>query len=84
MRNPLHCAGADADFAGNFVDAFTCAQLSLDALFNLFAYARPTTAIKGTERAGGRFRPCSLPRCAYRRRRRKVNALVRVGGCALA
>jgi hypothetical protein len=36
-RDALHRAGAYASFAGNFVDAFTCAQLLLDALFNLFA-----------------------------------------------
>jgi hypothetical protein len=42
LRNALHSAGAYAGFAGNLVDAFTCAQLLLDALFNLPAYARPT------------------------------------------
>ena len=30
-------AGAYAEFAGNLVDAFSCAQLLLDALFNLLA-----------------------------------------------
>ena len=33
-RDVLHSAGAHANFAGNFVHAFTCAQLFLDALFN--------------------------------------------------
>jgi hypothetical protein len=36
-RNALHGAGAYAEFAGNLVDAFSCAQLLLDALFNLLA-----------------------------------------------
>jgi hypothetical protein len=40
LRNALHSAGAYADFAGNFDDAFARPQLLLDALFNLFAYAR--------------------------------------------
>jgi hypothetical protein len=47
LRNALHSTGAYADFAGNFVDAFTCAQLLLYALFNLFAYARPTQRLTG-------------------------------------
>ena len=32
LRNPLHGAGAYAELAGNLVNAFTCAQLPLDAL----------------------------------------------------
>ena len=38
LRNALHSAGAYADFAGNFDDAFARPQLLLDGLFNLFAY----------------------------------------------
>ena len=41
-RDAMHGAGAYVNFAGKFVDAFTCAQLLLDALFNLLAYAGPT------------------------------------------
>jgi hypothetical protein len=42
LRNALHGAGAYAEFAGNLVDAFTCAQLLLDALFNLAYASRPS------------------------------------------
>jgi hypothetical protein len=44
LRNPLHSAGAYANFAGNFVDAFTCSQLLLDALFNPLVYEAITTS----------------------------------------
>jgi len=46
-RDALHSAGAYANFAGNFVHAFTCAQLLLDARFNLVAYAGPTQRLTG-------------------------------------
>jgi hypothetical protein len=46
-RDALHSASAHADFTGNFVHAFTRAQLLLDALFNLLAYARPTQRLTG-------------------------------------
>jgi len=39
VLDALHSAGAYANFTGNFVHAFTCAQLLLDVLFNLLAYA---------------------------------------------
>jgi hypothetical protein len=42
LVDALHGAGADADLAGNFEDAFPGAQLSLDALFNGGADPRPT------------------------------------------
>jgi hypothetical protein len=47
LRNALHSTGTYTNFAGNFVDAFTCSQLVLDALFNLLAYARPTQRLTG-------------------------------------
>jgi len=34
LLDALHCAGADAQLAGNLEDALTGAQLSLDALFD--------------------------------------------------
>jgi hypothetical protein len=41
LLNALHRAGADATLAGNLQDAFTGAQLSLDALFDRGIDPRP-------------------------------------------
>ena len=44
VPDALHGASAYADFAGDFDNAFSGPQLSLDAPFNGLAYLRPTDA----------------------------------------